>query len=93
MLKIIILYHLADILNLQNLKGNLKELQPRIQERITRPFAEDKLPKLVIFTSFTATSQAIFDYLVSIFGRKAVASHQRNLKLETIGDNFQQFKK
>jgi len=92
LLKIIILYHLADILNLQNLKRNLPELQQRIQERIARPLTVDKFPKLVIFSSFTSTSRAIFDYLVSIFGNKAVVSHCRGLKVENIADNFQRFK-
>lgn len=92
LLKIIILYHLADILNLQSFKSNLDKLQQRVQQRIQRPFTDDQFPKLVIFTTFTPTCIAIVNHLSKVFGQKAVVSHKRGSSKETIDANLDQFK-
>ncbi|WP_013320842.1 protein DpdE [Gloeothece verrucosa] len=92
LLKIVILYHLADHLNLQKLKGNLTKLQNEIQQRILRPFAADKFPKLMIFTSFTGSCTAIIDFISAIFGANTVVSHRTGDNRDTIETNLNRFK-
>lgn len=92
LLKLIILYDLADILQLQSFKNNLEVLEERVQKRIERSFVDDRFPKIVIFTSFTETCKVIANYLTEIFGQKVVVSHQVGDSKEVIEAKFNEFK-
>jgi ATP-dependent helicase HepA len=92
LLKILILYRLAEILDLQNFRANLEKLTARICMRIQRPFTTDKLPKFVIFTSFSQTAKVIIEILASSFGEETVASHIRLNSREAIEKNLSHFK-
>jgi len=91
LLKIVILYHLAEVLKLQSFKSNLDQLQIRIKQRIERPFAEDKFPKLLIFSSFTQSCDVIVNYLAGIFGEQSVVSHQKGESKEILESNLNKF--
>jgi ATP-dependent helicase HepA len=73
-------------------RGNPRELLLRIQERIKRQVPGDRFPKIVIFTSFTTTCQAIVENLAKIFGKKAVAFHQKSKIGGDAAANLQRFK-
>ncbi|MGK7944785.1 MAG: protein DpdE [Microcystaceae cyanobacterium] len=92
LLKMIILYYLADTLNLQSFQDNLDRLQKEIQARIKRPFWNDKFKKLVIFTSFTQTCRAIVQYLSQILGQDTIISYQRGYSKETADSHLDRFK-
>ncbi|WP_107668677.1 protein DpdE [Cyanothece sp. BG0011] len=92
LLKLIILYYLADILDLQSFKADLDKLEYRVKQRINRPFIQDKFPKLIIFTSFSLTATTIINYLVDKFGKDAVVSHRIEDSKETIENNLNKFK-
>jgi ATP-dependent helicase HepA len=74
LLKILILYHLAETLDLQSFRSNLEKLNARICMRIQRPFTTDKLPKFIIFTSFSQSARVIREMLASSFGEDTVVS-------------------
>jgi ATP-dependent helicase HepA len=92
LLKIVLLYHLSDILKLQSFRSDLNKLQERIKQRIERPFTSDKLPKLVIFTLYTQACAAIVDLLANVFGSNAVASHSFKDNRDTVDANLKRFK-
>lgn len=92
LLKILLLYHLADLLNLQSLKRNLAQLQTNIALRIERPFSEDKFPKLVIFSAFTQTAREIVKYLGTALSANSVVSHCVGDTRETLESNLNKFK-
>jgi len=89
LLRILLLYHLADILQLQSFRGDLNKLTERIKSRITRPFATDKFPKLVIFTSFNQSAKVIIKMLSETFGSDAVVSHCQG---DSVEKNLTKFK-
>ncbi|MDB9314145.1 protein DpdE [Spirulina sp. CS-785/01] len=93
LLKILLLYHLADLLDLQSFKSDSKKLQDRIQRRIERPFSGDRFPKLVVFTQFTQTAQKLQDSLAKIFGKQTVVSYCNPDTPATREDNLQRFQK
>lgn len=92
LLKIVLLYHLSDLLQLQSFRPDLDKLEERIRQRVERPFASDKLPKLVIFTRYSQACAAIVNLLTKIFGEKAVASHSSQDQQEKIAANLTRFK-
>jgi ATP-dependent helicase HepA len=92
LLKLIILYNLAEILDLQSFKSDLEKLEYRVKQRIARPFSKDKFPKIIIFTSFSLTCTTIVDYLSKKFGTNAVVSHKIGESKETIESKLKTFK-
>ncbi len=92
LLKIVILYHLSEIFQLQSYRSNLHKLLEQVQQRIRRPISRDTLPKIVIFTSFAQTGAEIFRCLSDTFGRESVASHQLGLSRSDIEKNLDRFK-
>ncbi|MGL5058484.1 MAG: protein DpdE, partial [Microcoleus sp.] len=72
--------------------GNPRESLSKIQERIKRQVPGDRFPKIVIFSSFTTTCQEIADSLTKIFGKKAVAIHQKSKIGDDAAANLQRFK-
>jgi ATP-dependent helicase HepA len=91
LLKIMLLYHLANILGLQGYCRDLNKLLDFIQNRIERPLSSDKFPKIIIFTCFQQTAQKLIKFLSQTFGKIAVTSHLSNQSREQIENNLQQF--
>lgn len=91
LLKILLCYHLADILGLQSFKKDLSLLQQRIYQRIQNPYQGDRFPKIIIFTGFTASCIAITEFLTTIFGKNAVTDHRRGDSRDVIEANVNRF--
>lgn len=92
LLQTILLYHLAEVLKLQSYKGNITKLLAEVQKRLTRPLQGDRLPKIVIFTSFVQTCSELNRYLVQAFGESAIAIHQFGASREQAEQNIKRFK-
>jgi ATP-dependent helicase HepA len=92
LLKTVLLYHLCEPFKLQSFRGNLTKLLQQIQQRIKRPIPGDKLPKIVVFTSFTATGAEIVRCLTENFGEGTVANHQFGQTRAQIETNLNKFK-
>lgn len=92
LVKTIVLHHLARELNLQSFLGNLDLLGERIRQRIDRPIKSDRLPKLVIFTSFSWACTEIYLTLSQIFGQGAIAKYSSLDTRETLETNIERFK-
>jgi ATP-dependent helicase HepA len=91
LLKIVLLYYLADILKLQSFRSDLSKLEERTRKRIERPFSSDIFPKIVIFTSYTQAAAAIVQLLSQVFGEKAVASHSLRESRQQVEANLKRF--
>lgn len=74
-----------------SIRRNKAELISRIQHRIRRPMPGDVLPKIVIFSSFKQSCQAIVKNLSQSFGAEAIASHQFGEPREKVAQNFTRF--
>lgn len=92
LLIIIVLRHLAVVLNLKIPQGDFQQLQKRVQQQINRPFFTDKFPKLVIFTSFTQACMQICQSLTEILGHQSVARYCRLDSKEAVEISIQRFK-
>ncbi|NJK75828.1 MAG: DEAD/DEAH box helicase [Microcoleus sp. SU_5_6] len=93
LLRIAIIQFVAAALKIPpQYRGNPRELLLKIQDRIKRQVPGDRFPKIVIFTSFTSTCQAIVENLAKIFGKKAVAIHQKSKAGDDAVANLQRFK-
>ncbi|NJL11515.1 MAG: SWF/SNF helicase family protein [Calothrix sp. SM1_7_51] len=92
LLKIVVLYRFAEQFQLQSFRSDIKKLQERVKQRIDRPYTDDKLPKIVIFTSFTKTCSEIVKQLQACFGEKSVVSHQSGKQRTVIEKHLNQFK-
>ncbi|GAA6623055.1 protein DpdE [Scytonema sp. NUACC26] len=92
LLKIVILNHLSQSLGLQSFRSNISKLLERVQQRISRPIPGDKLPKIVIFTSFVQVGAEIVRFLKNNFGQTAVASHLFGQSRTQVEQNLKQFK-
>lgn len=102
LLQICLNFYLADILELQSLKNKPEKLAETIRSRVERPFGKDKLPKIIIFTSYTLVAEKIIQFLQEKFGKDAITSHclklSNNLKessinhSEEIENNLAKFK-
>ena len=69
-----------------------RDLLSRIQQQIKRPLPGDKFPKIVIFTSFTGTCQALAENLAKILGKNAIASHETGKLADDAEANLKRFK-
>jgi ATP-dependent helicase HepA len=69
-----------------------RDLLSRIQQQIKRPLPGDKFPKIVIFTSFTGTCQALAENLAKILGKNAIASHETSKSAADAEANMKRFK-
>jgi ATP-dependent helicase HepA len=76
LLRTVILYRLSENFKLQSFRSNIPKLLEQVQLRIRRPVPGDKLPKVVIFTSYVQTCGQIVKFLRSSFGEASIASHQ-----------------
>ncbi|MBF2068023.1 MAG: helicase [Calothrix sp. C42_A2020_038] len=76
LLRIVILYKLSENFKLQSFRSNLPKLLEQVQLRLKRPVPGDRLPKIVIFTSYVKTCGQIVKFLRDSFGEVAIASHQ-----------------
>jgi len=92
LLKIILLYHLSEIFGFQSYQRDTTQLLERVQQRLRRPFSSDRLPKIVIFTSFVQTCSEIVRYLSKSFGENSIASHQFGASREQVEQNISKFK-
>lgn len=92
LLKTVILYRLSEIFELQSWRSNLGKLLELLKQRINRPVMEQKLPKIVVFTSFTQTGAEIIKFLQHNFGENAVASHILGQPRTQIEENLTKFK-
>jgi len=92
LLKILLLYQLSEILGLQSYQRDTIQLLERVQQRLRRPFKSDRLPKIVIFTSFVQTCSEIVRYLSKSFGENSIASHQFGASREQVEKNISKFK-
>jgi ATP-dependent helicase HepA len=92
LLKLILLYQLSDILELQGYRSKPDRLLELIQQRIKRPFQSDKFPKLVIFTNFNCAGLELVTFLTKCFGKTAVTHHLIGETREKIDENLAQFK-
>ncbi|MDY6783345.1 MAG: protein DpdE [Cyanobacteriota bacterium] len=92
LLKTILLHRLSEIFGLQSFKGEPNQLLERVQQRLRRPFASDRLEKIAIFTSFGQTCSEIVSYLSKTFGEVSVASHQLAAEREQVENNINKFK-
>jgi ATP-dependent helicase HepA len=92
LLKIVLLYHLSEILGLQSYQRDTTKLLERVQQRLARPFSNDRFPKLIIFTSFVKTCAELVKYLSKAFGEQSVVGHQFGTPREQIEQNIKKFK-
>jgi len=92
LLQIILLYHLSEIWGLQSYQKDPTQLLAKVQQRLDRPFKSDRLPKIVIFTSFVQTCSEIVRYLLNSFGETSIASHQFGASREQVEQNISKFK-
>ncbi len=92
LLRIVLLYRLADVLGLQSFRGNLTKLLDRVQQRLLRPIGGDKLPKIVIFTNFGQTCAEITKGLINTFGKDSIASLQSHHSRSQTEKSLTQFK-
>ncbi|RUT08305.1 hypothetical protein DSM106972_014730 [Dulcicalothrix desertica PCC 7102] len=75
LLRIVILYKLSENFKLQSFRSNLPKLLEQVQLRLRRPIPGDKLPKIVIFTSYVQVCAQIIKFLRDSFGESCIASH------------------
>ena len=93
LLRIAVLRFLAVALKVpREYHSNPRDLLSRIQQQIKRPIPGERFPKIVIFTSFTATCQEIAENLAKIFGKKAIASHDMGKSADDVEDSLHRFK-
>jgi len=93
LLRIAILRFLAVALKVpREYHNNSRDLLSRIQQQIKRPIPGERFPKIVIFTSFTATCQEIAENLAKIFGKKAIASHDTGKSADDVEASLHRFK-
>jgi len=92
LLKILLLYHLAERFQLQSFRSKPQQLLERVQHRLKRPISGDSLLKIAIFTSFTQSSTEIIDCLSSAFGQDSIASHQSGESRSQVEKNLERFK-
>ena len=93
LLRIAVLRFLAVSLKVpREYHSNPRDLLSRIQQQIKRPIPGERFPKIVIFTSFTATCQEIADNLAKIFGKKAIASHETGKSADDVEASLHRFK-
>ncbi len=92
LLQIILLYHLSEVLKLQSYQGNIAKLLAQVQKRLNRPLQGDRLPKIIIFTSFVQTCSELKRYLTLAFGENAIATHQFGASREQVENNINRFK-
>ncbi|WP_293128895.1 protein DpdE [Microcoleus sp. bin38.metabat.b11b12b14.051] len=93
LLRIAILRFLAVALKVpREYHSNPRDLLSRIQQQIKRPIPGERFPKIVIFTSFTATCQEIAENLAKIFGKKAIASHDASKSADNVEASLKRFK-
>ncbi|WP_009634060.1 protein DpdE [Synechocystis sp. PCC 7509] len=92
LLQTILLYHLSEVLKLQSYQRDIAKLLEQVQKRIDRPLNSDRLPKIIIFTSFVQTCAELNRYLVQAFGESAIAVHQSGTSREKAEDNINRFK-
>jgi ATP-dependent helicase HepA len=92
LLKLILLYHLSDILELQGYRSKPDRLLELVQQRIKNPFQSDKFPKLVIFTNFYSAGLELVNYLTKCFGKTAVTYHLTGETRNKIDENLEEFR-
>jgi ATP-dependent helicase HepA len=92
LLKLILLYQLSDILELQGYRSKPERLLELVQQRIKRPFQSDKFPKIVIFTNFNSAGKELVNFLNKCFGKNSVTWHLTGEKREQIDANLDRFK-
>lgn len=89
LLKIILLYHLADSQEgLSAHKSNPDLLLELIRSRLNHT----QFPKLVIFTSYQQTGVKIVEFLSKVFGEEAVASHLSKDNQEGFRKSLERFR-
>lgn len=89
LLKIIILYYLADSLEgLRSHKNNPDLLVSLIKSRLNKA----DLPKLIIFTSYQQTGKKLVEFLSNVFGQKAITSHLSRESQTEVAENIKRFK-
>ncbi|MEG5101564.1 MULTISPECIES: protein DpdE [unclassified Microcoleus] len=93
LLRIAILRFLAVALKVpREYHSKPRDLLSRIQQQIKRPIPGERFPKVVIFTSFTATCQEIAENLAKIFGKNAIASHDTSKSADDVEASLKRFK-
>lgn len=93
LLRIAILRFLAVALKVpREYHSNPRDLLSRIQQQIKRPIPGERFPKIVIFTSFTATCKEIAENLAKIFGKNAIASHETGKSADEVEASLKRFK-
>ncbi|WP_445248270.1 protein DpdE [Microcoleus sp. OTE_8_concoct_300] len=93
LLRIAILRFLAVALKVpREYHSNPRDLLSRIQQQIKRPIPGERFPKIVIFTSFTATCKEIAENLAKIFGKNAIASHDTSKSADEVEASLKRFK-
>jgi len=93
LLRIAILRFLAVALKVpREYHSKPRDLLSRIQQQIKRPIPGERFPKIVIFTSFTATCKEIAENLAKIFGKNAIASHDTSKSADDVEASLKRFK-
>ncbi|WP_333448258.1 protein DpdE [Microcoleus sp. D3_18_C4] len=93
LLRIAILRFLAVALKVpREYHSKPRDLLSRIQQQIKRPIPGERFPKIVIFTSFTATCKEIAENLTKIFGKNAIASHDTTKSADEVEASLKRFK-
>ncbi len=92
LLRIMLLNQLLVHFKIQGVRASRDELIDRLLHRIRRPLASDRLPKIVVFTSFTPACTEIVQCLSNTFGEKSVASHQFGKSRDEIEANLRKFR-
>ncbi|MEG4967139.1 protein DpdE [Microcoleus sp. B6-A1] len=93
LLRIAVLRFLAVALKVpREYHSKPRDLLSRIQQQIKRPIPGERFPKIVIFTSFTATCKEIAENLAKIFGKNAIASHDMTKSADDVEASLKRFK-
>ena len=92
LLNTVILYRLSEIFQLQSWRSNLGKLLELLKQRIHRPMTGQKLPKIVVFTSFSQTGNEIIKFLHQKFGEVSVAGHILGQSRTQIEQSLTKFK-
>lgn len=91
LLKLLLLYRLADLFDLQGYRNQLDILQDLLRSRLQAPPRKVTLPKIVIFTNFTKTAFNLHLFLQKTFGEIHVAAQLGNQDGKTHHENWEKF--
>jgi len=86
-----LLHALLDVVQQPSEEGDrIEHLQMVLKNCVKK--SGQKLPKIVVFTSFTHTCQEMVQQLSSTFGKQAIATYQIGQSVDAVEENTSQFR-